>query len=168
MSQVMDRTGGQAVIEFAKGGLTDSKSRFLKALSFVPDDKLNWRPSETAKSALRIAAHVGYSNRLFKVAVLGGPFPTNDVAAIFGQLSQDELSITSRQQAIDLIEDSTSELAGAMDRVDPENIHETPDSPFGPLPVAFWLSLPMVHFFDHAGQLDYLQTIWGDLDPHMA
>ncbi|MGI8924225.1 MAG: hypothetical protein ACR2HJ_09365 [Fimbriimonadales bacterium] len=30
---------------------------FLKTFSFVPDDKLNWTPSPTAKTAIRIAAH---------------------------------------------------------------------------------------------------------------
>jgi hypothetical protein len=168
MSQVVDRTGGEAVIEFARQSAISAKDRFLRTFAHIPDEKLNWAPSETSKSALRIAAHVGLSARLFQLTLRRGPYPTNDAAEIFARLSQDELTITSRRQAIDLIETTCAELVEAIAGVDPKTIHESPESPFGPVPMTFWLSLPQIHYHNHAGQLDYLQTAWGDLDPHMG
>ena len=30
-----------------------------------------------------------------------------------------------------------------------------------------WVNLPGMHMDNHAAQIDYLQTIWGDLANHM-
>jgi hypothetical protein len=36
------------------------------------------------------------------------------------------------------------------------------------VPVRFWLAQGSEHMAGHAGQLQYLQTIWGDLDNHFS
>jgi hypothetical protein len=43
----------------------------------------------------------------------------------------------------------------------------SPESPMGSLPMAVWMRLPSLHTSSHASQMDYLQTIWGDLADHM-
>ena len=48
-----------------------------------------------------------------------------------------------------------------------ERFATSPNSPFGPMPMAFWVNLPGMHMGSHASQIDYLQTIWGDLVDHM-
>ena len=45
--------------------------RLGKTFSFVPDDKLDWSPSRTARTALAIVAHCCQANRMF-AKVLGG------------------------------------------------------------------------------------------------
>jgi len=48
-----------------------------------------------------------------------------------------------------------------------ERFATSPNSPMGAFPMAFWASLPGLHMSGHATQIDYLQTIWGDLADHM-
>jgi hypothetical protein len=64
------------------------------------------------------------------------------------------------------IKNSTSELLQALDNVSAEMVGTAPMSPFGQFPFSFWMVLPAEHMKGHARQVDYLQTIWGDLDNH--
>ena len=62
-------------IASSKERATEAMDYFLRVLSFVPEDKLTWKPSPTAKSALEIAAHcAGYSGA-FAWIIRAGKFP---------------------------------------------------------------------------------------------
>jgi hypothetical protein len=65
-----------------------------------------------------------------------------------------------------MVEDSTAAVLEALDSVTAEMLDTAPLSPFGPFPFAFWMQLPAEHMKAHASQIDYLQTIWGDLENH--
>ena len=60
----------------------------------------------------------------------------------------------------------SAEVLAALDSVTPARAETVPDSPFGQMPFAFWMEVPANHTVAHARQLDYLQTIWGDLQDH--
>ena len=65
-----------------------------------------------------------------------------------------------------LVEQNTVKVLDALDNVTEEMVSSTPMSPFGPIPITFWMKLPAIHMSGHACQLDYLETIWGDLENH--
>lgn len=44
-------------IEIAKHSTAENAEIFLRNFSHVPNDKLNWSPTSTSKSPIRIAAH---------------------------------------------------------------------------------------------------------------
>ena len=87
---------------------------------------------------------------------------------VFPGLHEDAEKITTRESAIALVKETTAELCKAIDAVNAENIHSTPNSPFGPMAMPFWMYQGHDHMAGHTGQLEYLQTIWGDLDNHFA
>jgi hypothetical protein len=59
-----------------------------------------------------------------------------------------------------------AETLAALDGVTAERIGSVIDTPIGPTPFLFFMTIPANHLLGHAGQLDYLQTCWGDLEVH--
>lgn len=153
----------------AQASLAESRDRMLRLLSFVPEDKLHWSPSPTSRSAIQILAHCGLVNSGIATVIAGKmPAEMPPPEAFFAQLRAAEAQFTDRESVVALLTSSTEDLLAVMGAVDDAAMGTSPNSPFGPMPMPFWLSLTSGHLDGHAGQLEYLQTIWGDLDPHMG
>ncbi|NLC58550.1 MAG: DinB family protein [Armatimonadetes bacterium] len=140
-----------------------AKERLLKTFSFVPEEKLTWSPSPTAKSALQILAHTGTSNQSLAALLRGEPGGAEE----HERLHAAEAAITTRAQAVQLIEESTEEVLAALDTLTPERIASMVETPWLTAPMPFFMGLPALHMQGHAAQIDYLQTIWGDEQFHM-
>jgi len=156
----------QEIIGQAKQSIVMGKERFLKTLSFVPDDKLTWTPSPTAKSALQIAAHIGLSNSGMAGIVRGEKPPVSDMRQLFEIMNQEEKKITSRDAAIQLIEQGTNTALAALDSLTPERLGGDAGLPGMSMPMAHFIMIIGMHMNNHASQVDYLQTAWGDLENH--
>jgi uncharacterized damage-inducible protein DinB len=151
-----------AAIEFAES----AKKRLLNTLEHVPDDKLNWKPSDTANSAIRIAAHAGLSNHHFATMIRGESFPDIPKEKLFEQIEAQEAAVTTRAQVVAIIEEKATEAIAALKALTPEQIASEVPTIFGPMSMGFIMTLVGRHMDDHAAQIDYLQTIWGDGDMH--
>ena len=139
----------------------------LAAFSHVPDDKLDWSPAPTAKSALAIVAHCAEANEAFAKVIRGEELPRMESKEeALQNIRESGRDAVSREEAVRQLEETTAAVIAAMDQVRPDQLDTMPDSPFGPMPFRFWLSLPGRHTLGHKYQIDYLQTIWGDLDFH--
>jgi len=154
-------------IEKAKRQTLHGKDRLLKTLSFVPDDKLNWSPSPTAATALQIAAHAGLSNYRFIQQMRRQPMPTYATEAERLKAGADaDADITTRQAAIDEIELATEEVLAFLDTLTDADVDSTVKLPFREVPMRHLMRRPGLHMEHHAGQIDYLQTCWGDMVWH--
>ena len=152
-------------VDSCKKRATHAMEHFLKVFSFVPDDKLDWKPVATAKSALEIAAHcAGYSNG-FAGIIASGAFPA-DVQEFLGPIQARIESIRTREEAEAMLRQGTAETLAALDAVKPEWIDSTVETPIGPTPFLFFMTIPANHLVNHTGQIDYLQTCWGDQEVH--
>lgn len=156
------------LIAQAKMHAERNAAQLLHTFSFVPDDKLNWTPSPTSKSALRIVAHCAVSNHGISRAIRREPSPEMPFEELLKMMEAEELKITTREQAIQAVNDSLKVVLESLDTVTQEAAGGTANSPFGELPMMFWMFLPGNHMLGHACQVDYLQTIWGDLEFHFA
>jgi hypothetical protein len=137
---------------------------FLRNFSHVPDDKLNWTPVPTAKSAIRIAAHTalyaGRFARMIRDRTL--PAPEN-LAEWLAQRDAEEVAITSRVEMEKIFREGTAEVLVALDTLMPEELELSLDSGQGwSMPMKQLMGLPGWHATLHAGQIDYLQTCWDD------
>ena len=151
----------------AKRDTEAAKADLLRTFAFVPDDKLTWSPSPTARSAIQIVAHCGLANSAFSGLLRGEPLPLPaDPAEAAAQIRAAGRDVASREEAVRLVEDGTARVIAAVDRVTPEMVATTPDSPFGPLPFPVWMTISALHMGGHARQVDYIQTVWGDVDDH--
>lgn len=154
-------------IKRSKAQVRKCKDRILKTFAAVPEDKLTWSPSTTAKSALRVVAHVGVANFGFAQLLRGRDSQFESFEDLFAYFYREEAKVTSREQAVKLIEDSCNAVLAALDELTDEHLTTEVKGPFGPMPMTFWMALPSRHADNHASQIDYLQTIWGDLEIHM-
>lgn len=134
---------------------------FLRNLSHVPADKLDWSPSATSRSALAIAAHcAGYSHG-FASVIREGKFPTTGeefLAPIQLRIN----GISTIDEAVSMLRAGIEETLAALDTVAPDQVERTLDTPIGPTSFLFFMTIPATHLILHTGQIDYLQTCWGD------
>jgi len=153
-------------IAICKERTTKAMDNFLRDLSFVPADKLTWKPTPTAKSALEIAAHcAGYSGR-FASVIRAGKFPWS-VEEFLDPIQSAIKSITTLEQAETMLRKGIDDSLAALDTVKPEQVPSTIESPQGQTPFKFFLTLPAMHLEKHGAQIDYLQTCWGDQEVHL-
>jgi uncharacterized damage-inducible protein DinB len=150
------------LVDTASSATIAAKYWLLNTLAHVPDDKLEWTPSPTSKSALRIAAHVGVSNMGIISLLRGEKSKIESVQDYLAVAEAKEKEIKTREQAAKLIEWSTNFLVTKFDSMDEEALAGRIASPLGEMPAAEFLFFPSRHMCAHASQIDYLQTIWGD------
>jgi hypothetical protein len=152
----------------AKEAAQQGKTELLKTFEFVPDDKLTWSPSPSARTALWMVAHCGAANRAFATILRGEALPiSDDPEEAAAQVRNGGRDVMSREAAVRLVEESTAEVLAALDTVTAERLASSPDTPLGPLPFSVWMAIPGQHMSGHTRQLEYLQTIWGDLEDHV-
>jgi uncharacterized damage-inducible protein DinB len=158
----------ETIIAKAQSHLESASKRVIHLLSFVPDDRLTWAPESTARSFLQVVAHIAATNRAIS-HILSGTMPETmpSPEEFFSSLRASEESITTKESAIASLQETAAELCNAIATVTPENIDSERPNPFGPMSAKAWLDVAYSHIERHIGQLDYLQTLWGDLDNHL-
>ena len=157
------------LIQSCKKSAVDGMEWCLHALSFVPDDKLAWTPTPTAKSAIRIAAHTALYPARFARMIQFLELPKRDnLTEWLAQRNAEEEALTTREEVESAFRKGTEEVLVALDSVPAEAIGTSLDSGFGwSMPMTFLMKLPGVHALQHAAQIEYLQTCWGDLEVHV-
>ncbi len=158
----------ETLIASCKEGAVKGMEHFLKVFSFVPDDRLNWTPSPTAKSALRIAAHTAVTVGNFAKMIRARKLPTGDeIPELVARTEAAEAEISSRAEMESVFRKNTDEVIAALDTLTPEDIGTTLDTSLGwSAPMTFLMKLPEIHAMAHTSQIDYLQTCWDDQIVH--
>lgn len=124
-------------------------------LGFIADDKLNWKPEPTSKSALEIVQHVGSFTMGMASVLEGGEFAPGS-----------EEIVASREAAQELIRSASSRYAAALRTVDMARFGTTVDLPFGSFPFAMAATMPAFDMIHHHGQISYIETLLGDTEDH--
>jgi len=152
----------------ALSGLAAGKSMLLSTFKFVPDDKLDWTPSPGARSALRLAAHCAVSNFGMAGLLRGEPMSISTFAELAAMMDAEEVKITTREQALAAIEASTESAREAIMAITPNRFETVIGSGDLMGPTMFFMNLVGLHMSMHAAQIDYIQTCYGDKEPHFG
>jgi hypothetical protein len=152
------------LVESSKQRAVSCMELFLRNFSHVPDDKLNWTPTPTAKSAIRIAAHTALYAGRFAQMIRDRRLPdAENLSEWLAQRDAEEAAIISRSEVESIFREGTAEVLAAIDTLSPEDLKLSLDSGQG------WfvsmeqvMGLPGFHATLHTGQIDYLQTCWND------
>jgi DinB family protein len=162
------KTNMESLIASCKNLAVEGMEEFLKTFSFVPEDKLTWTPTPTAKSAIRIAAHTALYAGRFAVMIGTRKLPvTGSLEEWRVQRNAQEAAITSRADVEAIFRRGTDEVLAALDSLTPELIAAPLDFGVGySPPMTFLMNLPGMHAISHAAQIDYLQTCWDDQEVH--
>src|SRR5437763_10080811 len=158
----------ESLVASCKESAVQGMEHFLKVFSFVPDDKLTWTPTPTAKSAIRIAAHTALYAGIFARMITDRKLPGSDTLPEWlAQRNAAEAAITSRTEMESIFRKGTAEVIAALDSLTPEAIGTSLESGLGwSMPMTFLMNLPGMHTTLHTGQIDYLQTCWDDQEVH--
>jgi hypothetical protein len=155
-------------IEGARQSARMAQQRFLKTLGAVPDDKLTWSPAPSGKTALRIAAHCAVACGMFSAILRGQPIPGSSMEELEELTAVEEIKLTTRDAAIAALNAGCDEVDAVLAGLPEDRLGAVVKLPFMEAPMSFLMALPSIHLIGHAGQIDYLQTLWGDMDPHFA
>ena len=154
-------------IDAAKSETARASEALLKTFAFVPDEKLGWSPSETSRSGLWILGHCGSANAAFARGIRGEAFPPMSLEEFSRMVWEAGKDTATREEAVRSVQESTAEVLTALDGLTPERGAGMVQTPFGPMPMAFWMTFAGGHMTGHAHQVEYLQTVWGDHQGHM-
>jgi uncharacterized damage-inducible protein DinB len=126
---------------------------FVFNLEAVPADRLDWKPSPEAKSALQIAGEVaGVAANTIPVLQGGDwtPSPLPQPADL--------------DEARRVVLEHAEAYASALEAADPLSLERTLHLPFGSFQAARFVLFPMIELFHHRGQLCYIQSLLGDAE----
>jgi hypothetical protein len=157
-------------IELSKKSAVDNMELFLRNFSKVPDDRLTWTPTPTAKSAIRIAAHTALHAGRFAQMIRERALPkVENLDQWLAQRNAEEELLTSRAEVEAVFREGTAQVISALESLTPDEIESTLDSGQGWQMSMIWvMGLPGWHATLHTGQIDYLQTCWGDQEIYVG
>jgi hypothetical protein len=143
------------------------KNRLIKVLAMTPDDKINWSPSPTARTPLQQVAHVALSIKGMQGMCNGEVMDFSNIAAVDAEWREAEKAFATREQVLALLEANSDAYIAWLDSLTPEQVASTLELPIGPHPLAEAITWVVDHTRSHTSQIEYIQTIYGDLDWHM-
>ncbi|HEY3782072.1 MAG TPA: DinB family protein [Fimbriimonadaceae bacterium] len=139
-------------------------ARLLRDFANVPEDRLNWTPSPTARSPLALVAHCGFSLGFICELLSGKPFAAPTTEQADAEHLALEKTITTRQQALDLWRANLTKYIALLESMSEEDMAKMVTLPFGlgAAPMSYMVSVGAIHTREHVAQLEYLQTVYGD------
>ena len=146
----------------AKAEFDRSIERLTKDLQKTPDDKLNWSPSSTSRTPLQQVAHAAISIKGMIGMMAGEPFPFESFAAMDTHMFEAEKAFQTRESVLELLHTNVSVYHAFVDVLSESDLANTVTMPFGEFPMRSMITWPADHIRCHAGQLEYMQTIYGD------
>ena len=127
---------------------------FAWNLNALPDDKLSWKPAPSASSSLEITHHTAEVLRNMQRALEGGAYHAEALPMP-----------TTREEAQDMIIGAANDYADYLGGLQGEQSGDV-ELPWGAMPRARCLAMPVQDLVHHHGQIAYIQTILGDEVSH--
>ena len=165
----METHVGQSEISCAHDAFMHKANQFRYSVSFVPEDKFEWMPTDTAKSTKEIMAHCALAN--FGLASLIGGERLGGVPEATGEffpwLFMAQKEKRSPEDTKALYDESVQVLSTSYRQLSESRLAEVVETPFGmAMAVRDLLDIPGLHLSGHTAQIEYLQTCWGDQEFH--
>ncbi len=160
----------QDLVASCKKSAVQEMEMFLRNFAHVPDDKLTWTPTPSAKSAIRIAAHTAlYAGRFARMIQERKVPAVENLDEWLATRNAEEVAIKSRVEMERIFRQGTEEVIAALDSLTPEEVGMTLDSGQGwAVPMTQLMGFAGWHATLHCGQIDYLQTCWDDQEVHLS
>jgi hypothetical protein len=142
-------------LEGLAGQITFAGKNTSYNLKFIPEDKLDWKPAPSAKSALEIVNHLAYFLAAMAPVIRGAEWaePQFTPAA-------------NLAEAQSTLESVAEDYAAALRTVSAADLGRIVRLPFGEFPLARAATMGVVDAIHHHGQIAYIQTLLGDEAMH--
>ena len=139
---------------------------FAAGIEAMPADKQTWRPLNEGRDALDQLQEVVALNFGVAEALRSKNFPVSSdeaKAKLKAELDTIPKALVALQQSVDAV-------ASAIATLTDDDLDKTITLPFrgGVVRTLSWMALlPSRHMSYHWGQINYIQTLYGDKDMHM-
>lgn len=140
----------------------------LRAVKALPEDKRDWKPAETARSALNQLQEVAMSPRFFVPILRDGKMPEFDDHAK-EEAARLKKSFDTFEKCREAAMEGTSELCQVISEFPDDRLEEEVTLPFAggtAMTMADVLGLHAWNLTYHHGQVNYIQTMLGDMEMH--
>ncbi|HLO98411.1 MAG TPA: DinB family protein [Fimbriimonas sp.] len=151
-------------IELTIGKLTDMKGRLERVFANTPDDRVAWSPSPTARTPLGQVAHCANSLGFIATMLEGTPYGAPTTVEADKNFLELEKEVDTREKATELLNRNFDRYITLLQNTTAEDLDKMIALPFGmgEAPFRFVMSAGYDHTLCHLGQLEYMQTIYGD------
>ena len=149
--------------EFLKGQAEYASRIFCLDLAAIPEDKIGACPMGVARSPLHFSAECAGFNLMVAANLRGEEYaiPSEEGKTAY------YASIDTTAKAAEAIQTSTAALIAGLDAVSDEDMHkEVPMYWGGTMPLYKFANLAINHMGYHDGQLNYIQSLYGDSEVH--
>jgi len=150
-----------------RGMIEMGRDALANTAQAVPQDKRSWKPLENGRSVQDLLGDAAQGPQ-FGIILLTRPADFSLSPETF-QRMKDERTGWTFEQSLEKLESNTNALLGALDQVSEEKLNEPVTMPIGPgvtLPLGQWLLMTYRTFAARTGQINYIQTLYGDYDHH--
>lgn len=133
---------------------------FIKDIETSTEDMLGKPFGGKARSGYDLIFEVATINRFVAMAASGqnaGAEPLDNT----GPMRAPE-SLQTKEAALENFKASVEEVCEALANCPDERIDTTMQTPFGETPISVMMGIVPVHIMYHSGQLNYIQTLYGD------
>lgn len=157
-----------SVIDSTCIDLEQTVARMLSLLDQTPDDKADWRPSPSSRSIVEIVAHSALSLRNIRMQMEGNAFEPPNSAEANAQFLDHDRQFTGKAAARRALESASEEYIAFVRSQDANTLKRMVKLPFGlgEAPIEFFMKFGNLHTMGHIGQIEYVQTMYGDHNWH--
>jgi hypothetical protein len=145
--------------------VTNAASTFVADLKHIPEDKLTVSPGGVARPPLTFTAEcIGFNNMI--ADFLSGGQPTMPEPE---KIEKFYASIDTYDKGAAGITASAAKIKAALEAMEPSKLDEIVTAPWGaPMPLGVLTRIAATHMIYHDGQLNYIQSLYGDGAMHWA
>lgn len=143
---------------------TETAEILIAVATATPAERLAWTPLENGRSILEQLAECAVANRKW-ASILRTGFYANLPEGAYDQAVRDAADLTS---ATSMLRAATSELVTAIGTVSPDRLGDMIETEWGPYSIARCCLHAYWNMAYHEGQINYIQTLYGDFEDHEA
>ena|ERR1022692_547697 len=152
-----ERINIMTVQEFIATGTEKASADLLQAFEHTTPEKRGWEP-EGARSARNVIAECAIMADGMADIVKDGKVPDYDMAKFYADMA----ALDTDEKATASLKAGTAKLVGVIKALPNEKLDVPIESPWGTYSTAAWAAHAMTHNSYHEGQINYIQTLYGD------
>ena len=145
------------VQEFIATGTEKATADLLHAFERTTIEKRGWEP-EGGRSARNVLAECAIMTGGIADIVKEGKVPEFDMAKFYADLAL----LDTDEKAIGALKAGTDKMVGVIKSLPDSKLDVPIESPWGTYSTAAWAAQAMTHNSYHEGQINYIQTLYGD------
>lgn len=144
-----------------------ARDGLVRTAQAVPEDKLNWRPLDNGRPVLDLLGDAAQAPQMVsRMLESRGEFAPSP--EMFQQLKQEREGWT-RDETIGHLNENTEHLFTLVRALPDEELARPVTLPLGggmTMPLAGWIMVAYRSFTNRYAQINYIQTLYGDFEPH--